>query len=217
MVWLASARRNQNQENQNFMTTKQAFVTEKLNEFWQAEVAPNVKKNCCILSARITSEVFNYFNIQNKVIPVSAFVCNEEMAESISTSVPRDNWSKTAWSVGVGPNWVGEIKSTTGDFNAHLVTVTRTHFVDLSSSQFDRHAYNIDTGQSIIRKLTEFNKNFLAVSELKDFLHTPIDEGHFFWHPIKDNSYKHANDWLFNYARDIGKAITYIKTAIRSA
>ena len=44
MVWLASARRNQNQENKNFMTTKQAFVTEKLNEFWQAEVAPNVRK-----------------------------------------------------------------------------------------------------------------------------------------------------------------------------
>ena len=66
------------------MTTKQAFVTEKLNEFWQAEVAPNVKKNCCILSARITSEVFTYFNIQNKVIPVSAFVCNDEMAERAS-------------------------------------------------------------------------------------------------------------------------------------
>ena len=61
------------------------------------------------------------------------------------------------------------------------------------------------------------NGNFFEVSELKDFLHTPLEQGHFFWHPIKDDSYKNANDWLFNYARDIGKAIKYIKTAIRSA
>jgi hypothetical protein len=112
----------------------EAEVLDALIAEWQHSVAPYVRRDCCILAARVTSLVLDYYGIGNKVLACEAFVFNEAALDEMSkgNDDPKQ-WPPHAWSIGVGRHSPG------GGYRGHLIVRTDTDaLVDLSAAQFHR-------------------------------------------------------------------------------
>lgn len=108
-------------------------IIEALVHEWVQSVAPTVRVDCCILAARTTSLVLDYYGITNKVLACEVVVFNEAALEQMQAG--NDNpeaWPLDAWSIGVGRHSPGNA------YAGHLVVRVGDVLVDLSAAQFHR-------------------------------------------------------------------------------
>lgn len=109
-------------------------VLDALVAWWVADVQPTLRANACILAARTTSLVLDYYDITNKVLACEAFVFNDAALAELErgNNDPKD-WPEGAWSIGVGRHSPG------GGYAGHVVVLTESHaLVDLTAGQFHR-------------------------------------------------------------------------------
>jgi hypothetical protein len=109
-------------------------VLDALIATWQRDVAPYVRPDCCILAARVTSAVLDYYGIGNKVLPCEAIVYNDAaIAELEKGNSDFKQWPAGAWSIGAGRYSKGK------GYAGHVIVHTDGgNLVDLSAAQFHR-------------------------------------------------------------------------------
>jgi hypothetical protein len=176
----------------------------KLAHEWQEQVRPHVRVNACILAARLTHEVLDYFNIPHDLQPVRCTITNDIMWDCmVNAESPRFDFPPEAWSLGVGKG-LGD-----GDgWSGHIVVITNNNYIDLSAEQFDRPRRDILSGGPLI--LPQQGFSYVDKPAVKMW-HHPLPKGHLIWAPEHNPSYKQAIDWRSNYKLVAGPIIRSIK------
>ena len=195
-------------------------ILDSLVELWNSEVRPHVVTNACVLSARLASEVLDYFGIKHRVLPMSVMAMNDEMLKHQQEDVHYTAWSPTAWSVGVG---FGQMVATNKDsrdgtgFDGHVVVVTDNHYIDLTAYQFNRVEHRINTGGSVVIPMTDITYPFTLSSEMpNEWIYIALQQGHLLMAPNGNDEFKDSPDWRTHYKRQAGDIIRQIRTRISS-
>lgn len=111
---------------------KEQDIIDALVDGWITAVEPHTRVNACILAARVTSLVLDYYNITNRVIACETFVFNQAAIKQLELNTPTGEWPPEAWSIGVTSDSPG------GEYGGHLIVKTDELLIDLSARQFHR-------------------------------------------------------------------------------
>lgn len=198
----------------------QEEIAQCLVDCWNTDVRPHVVENACVLAARITSEVFSYFNISHWILPMMAMSMNDKMLDHQIANTPPKDWDKSAWSVGVGfPNMVAtnaDLRQGEG-FEGHLVVVTKNLYIDLTAYQMSRPQHGIDTGGSLLLPVDSIVQPYYLNDAFPyEWGKIPIKEGHLLVTWNGNYSYKDSNDWKKNYKVQSGSIIRTIRNRLAS-
>ena len=155
-------------------------VLAALVDVWVSHVAPHVRADCCILAARVTSGVLDYYGIGNHVLACELLVYNDAALDEISKGTPVAEWPANAWSLGAGKQMPGD------GYAGHVIVRTDSGaLVDLSAGQFHRAGrINVD-GPRVWRDVEE-RSGTLVVHDGNTW---------FGFHPTTDKAYRNAPDW----------------------
>jgi len=164
---------------------------------WSRDIAPHVRRDCCILGARVASGVLSYWNHGNRVLPCRAFVMNAEAAQLIANDVPASEWPRDglAWSIGT------HTEPRPGGYSGHVIVRTDAGtLVDLSASQWHRPRRIEVDGPRVWRAADIEERNGVFI----------INEGTLWWRfePTRDRTYRTAPDWR---RAPVGEVIRTIK------
>jgi hypothetical protein len=155
-------------------------VFDALVAAWEREIAPHVRRDCCILAARATSLVLDYYGIPNKVVPCEVFIANDAaLTELDKGNADFTTWPEGAWSMGAGGLSPGE------GYAGHVVVNAAQRVIDLSAGQFHR-AGRINIDGPRVWNSGAMQGNSLVILE------------HGVWMlftPTRDRTYRNTPDW----------------------
>lgn len=177
-------------------------VLNALIDAWQQEVAPIVRKDCCILAARCTSAVLDYFGIGNKVLACEAFVFNTLALDELErgNDDPKQ-WPEGAWSIGVGRHSPGK------GYAGHVIVRTESGaLVDLSAGQFYRRG-RIDIDGPRVWVNTVQRDDITFVQDGSAVLS---------FRPSASSAYRNAPDWRRG-REEAARIIRIINGTVRNA
>jgi hypothetical protein len=184
------------------------LLLERLRSLWLEVVAPNVRKNCCILAASTTVRVCQYFGVRAKELAVRTRILNTEAVELEAAHVPMSEWPDSAWSVGVNESappvdrgWVGHL----------MVSVENGDFiVDLSSYQWDRPSKGIEVG-ALIRARADITTSTTGWSVAAGASETTWC----MWQPWPENrGYRKGKDWRAGAEHITGPLIRQLRADV---
>lgn len=188
-------------------------ILELLNTAWNQQVRPLVMAEACVLSARMTSKVLDYFDIRHEVKPLRLMVANDIMLDHLFEGDGPEQWKPEAWSVGVGfTNMVAtnsDRRSSDG-FEGHVVVTTDNFHVDLTAYQFDRPEHGIVSGGSIVVN----NEDLVFTSALESgnpWTYLRLQQGHMMFQGNGNWRFIQSRDWCVNYKRQIDSVIRAIE------
>jgi hypothetical protein len=180
-------------------------LLDRLRALWLEVVAPNVRKECCILAASTTVRVCEYFGIRARELSVRTAIWNMEALELDHAGVPMSEWPDSAWLLGVNeyaPHVVG-------GWAGHLmVSVENGDFiVDLSGYQCDRPSKGIEVGSLIIARSDIRSRDdgwFMAAGASETTC--------YMWQPWPENrGYRNTKDWRADAEYVAGRLIRQLR------
>jgi hypothetical protein len=203
------------------LAESEQLIINPLVKLWNSEVRPHVSVNACVLSARITSEVFSYFGVKHEVVPMAVMAMNDKMLAHQKAGLYFKEWDADAWSVGVG--FGNDMVATNKDsrdangFDGHLVVATESFYIDLTAYQFDRITQGIETGGSLIVPRGDIEYPFTLSEQSKNsWFHIALKQGHMLFLNNNNQVYKNSPDWRTHYKRQTGDIIRSIRDEISS-
>lgn len=99
---------------------------------WRSGLDRTVSHRCCILAARVSTNVLGRLDVDARAVAFDWALFNEPARQLAAAGVPFDQWPEFAWSVYAGQEAPGN------GYPGHVVTVTDDALVDLSAAQFHR-------------------------------------------------------------------------------
>lgn len=170
----------------------------KIAEYWQSEVAPQVLPNSCVLAVRLVSKALNTLDVPHQITACDALAMNDEAWLLQRQGISVTDWSPTAWSVGAvsNPNAVGTNLTMRGGYAGHLIVTAQQHLIDLTAGQFDRPSHGIVTGGSLIIPFSEIP------TDEQGSRCVPIKQGRYLLRPAQyPSNYAHGTDWEYAYRK----------------
>jgi hypothetical protein len=179
-----------------------------LADGWTTVTKGKVAPNACVLAGRVATEVFTYFGVRHRLLPVGVAALNDRALVEIEAGRPIDEWPDEAWSVGVGK---GAVVADVPGWAGHLVAVVEGNvFVDLTAEQLDRPFQALEVGGPLVVDGTEFE--IVSYPGLFSGMAIDVKQGRYVWWPEPDNvSYRRVRDWRVHGKKFAGPVIRYIR------